>query len=298
MLLRTSSSDSRFAQTLSTRKAVAPLWLWPNFLSLDAPLVALAWAFLFAQSEHESLRWSVAAVLAGTVWTIYAADRLLDARRRGANLRQRHFFSRDNGKPLLLAVIPATGLTFFFALRSLSPAEFTAGIFLAVAVLIYLLAVHTKSATRRPLPKELFVGLIFASGVTLPVWAVSPQDIPRLTISVGLFAALCTLNCLAIETWESTTDVQQSQPQTRWLEAHFVSVSTGLAILACATEFLPITLRPRTELSFAIALASVLTLLLHSTRNGNSTAALRVLADVALLIAALVALTLPALLHS
>lgn len=298
MLPLTSSSDSRFAQTLSTRKAVAPLWLWPNFLSLDAPLVALAWAFLFAHSEHETLRWSVAAVLAGTVWAIYAADRLLDARRGGANLRQRHFFSRNNGKPLLLALIPAIGLTFFVALRSFPPAEFTAGIFLAVAVLIYLLAVHTKGATRRPFPKELFVGVIFASGVTLPVWAVSPQDIPRLTISIGLFAALCTLNCLAIETWETTTDSHRPPPQTRWLEVHFVPASTALAILACAAEFLPAILRPRTELSCATALASILTLLLHATRNGNSAAALRVLADVALLLAALVSLTLPALLHS
>lgn len=296
MLPLTSSSDARFAQTLSTRKAATPLWLWPNLLSLDAPFVALAWAFLFERSEHKTLTWPVAAVLAGAVWTIYVADRLLDARHHGAHLRERHFFSRHNGKTLLLILIPGGALILFVAIRTLSAAELTAGIFLAAAVLIYMLAVHSSSALRRAFPKELVVGVIFASGVTLPVWTTSLLDLPRLAISVALFAALCTLNCLAIETWE-TSAVGHSQPQTRWLETHFISAATALAILACAAEFLPAILRPNTELMFAIALAAVLTLFLHLTRVRNPPAVLRVLADVALLIAALVALTLPALVH-
>jgi small-conductance mechanosensitive channel len=297
MLPLSSSSDSRFAQTLSARKAATPLWLWPNLLSLDAPLVALPWAFLFAHSEHKILSWSVVAILAGAVWIIYVVDRLLDARRHGTNLRQRHLFARHNGKALLLILLPASTLTLFVAMRTLSSAQLTAGVILAAVVLIYMLAIHSNSAARHAIPKELVVGVLFASGVSLPIWTASPHDIPRLVISVALFAALCTLNCLAIETWE-THAASHSQPQTRWLESHFILASTALAILACAAEFLPVALRPNSELTVAIASAAILTLLLHLTRTVNPPPVLRVLADVALLIAALVALTLPALLHA
>ena len=55
-----------------------PLWLWPNLLSLDAPLVALVWQDFAAHSFGHPLRLPARIVLALTVWAIYVVDRLLD----------------------------------------------------------------------------------------------------------------------------------------------------------------------------------------------------------------------------
>ena len=58
-----------------------PLWLWPNLLSLDAPLVAVAWLGMFAKTWQ--VVWfpkTIYLLVAGVVWIIYVVDRLLDAR--------------------------------------------------------------------------------------------------------------------------------------------------------------------------------------------------------------------------
>ena len=45
-------------------------WLWPNLLSLDAPVVALLWQLLFVRCFHGSLGTLPAALLAVAVWLI------------------------------------------------------------------------------------------------------------------------------------------------------------------------------------------------------------------------------------
>ena len=57
-----------------------PLWLWPNLLSLDAPLVAVLWQSFLAYRFSLPLRLSGCLALGLTVWSIYLLDRLLDAR--------------------------------------------------------------------------------------------------------------------------------------------------------------------------------------------------------------------------
>jgi len=52
-----------------------PLWLLPNLLSLDAPLVAIAWLYVFAQTWRLGyLPWESYLVLGLAVWAIYIAD--------------------------------------------------------------------------------------------------------------------------------------------------------------------------------------------------------------------------------
>ncbi len=55
------------------------LWLWPNLLSLDAPIVAVLWQILFARCFQVPVDALAALLLLLTVWLIYAADRTLDA---------------------------------------------------------------------------------------------------------------------------------------------------------------------------------------------------------------------------
>ena len=71
-------------------------WLWPNLLSLDAPIVALLWQLLFIRCFHGSLGVLPAVLLAIAVWLIYVADRMLDAW-RGLTKQPRHEFYRRFG---------------------------------------------------------------------------------------------------------------------------------------------------------------------------------------------------------
>src|SRR4051794_22473425 len=50
-----------------------------NLVCLDAPLVALAWLWLFARTFHAPLQISNAIALFLTAWLIYLGDRFADA---------------------------------------------------------------------------------------------------------------------------------------------------------------------------------------------------------------------------
>ena len=56
---------------LSAPAAPARLWLWPNLLSLDAPVVAVLWQFLFARCFQAPVDALAALLLLLTVWLIY-----------------------------------------------------------------------------------------------------------------------------------------------------------------------------------------------------------------------------------
>ena len=111
--------------------APAPLRLW-HLASLDAPTVALVWSLAFAWVVHIRLPLWVPALLALAVWSIYIADRLLDARaalREPALhlLRERHLFHWRNRRILLpLAVASAAAaacIIFAFMPRRLPRAQ-------------------------------------------------------------------------------------------------------------------------------------------------------------------------------
>jgi hypothetical protein len=100
---------------------------------------------------------------------------------------------------------------------------------LGVCALLYLLLVHIRGlrtlarlfpraltrlfprALTRLFPKELAVGVIFACATITPTWERLRRTAPAhagapLLLLLPLFAALCTLNCIAIEIWEMAAD--------------------------------------------------------------------------------------------
>ena len=55
-----------------------PLWLLPNVLSLDAPVIAVVWQSFFAAVFGTPITIAARVSLGLAVWAIYIADRLLD----------------------------------------------------------------------------------------------------------------------------------------------------------------------------------------------------------------------------
>ncbi len=182
-----------------------PAWLWPNILSLDAPLIAVLWQSLLARSIGVRVGPYELPLLACSVWLIYFSDRVLDALRTPpANwepVRQR--FYRRHFRSASVVVFAASLSIGPLAATLLRPAVFHAGLSLALIVGVYFVIVHAvPQCWRVRWPRELAVAVIFTAGTFLALWIGAAGASLRLTGSAVLFALLCWVNCCAIESWE------------------------------------------------------------------------------------------------
>ncbi len=239
----------------------ARLWLWPNLLSLDAPLVALLWQTLFIRCFHASSQVLTPALLVSAVWLIYAADRTLDAW-SGSGLRPRHEFYRRHWRVVLPVWTAVLALACWLAWTGLPRPVFEHGAWITAAVGVYFVAVH---ATRRKWPKEAAVAVIFGLGASVAAW--TRVETRADVITVILFSCLCWINCVAIEHWESGRND---------FPVALLSACVGIAAIV-------ILVRDRPILGCAEALSAAAFVLLDLRRLKLSADALRVLADAALL---------------
>jgi hypothetical protein len=236
------------------------LWLWPNLLSLDAPVVALLWQILFARCFHARVDFLPSLLLVLAVWLIYAADRTFDAW-SGSGVRPRHEFYRRHWKALLPLWILALGAGSALAWMRLTPELFYSGLALGVAVALYFTLLHLGIFQRT---KEAAVAVLFALGATLSAWpnVRTAADIE----AIILFSCLCWINCVAIEHWEG---------ESRW------PIAAAAGFVALAAVMLLFSSRP--VLGGAMAASALAFVALDCARRRFSRDALRVLADVALL---------------
>jgi hypothetical protein len=244
----------------------SPLWLWPNLLSLDAPLVAVLWQVLFARCFRASPETLPAVLLVLAVWLIYVADRALDAW-SGLGRTPRHEFYRRHWRMVLPVWLAALAAGAWLAATQLSPALFHRGLALLAAVVLYFGAVHlAPESIRRAWPKEAVVGLLFALGASLEAWTKirTAADV----ITVLLFSCLCWINCAAIEKWESSGGIE-------W--------PVGAAALCVGAAAFLLLYEHRPVLGGAEMASALAFLLLDRGRRRFSADALRVLADAALL---------------
>jgi hypothetical protein len=244
-----------------TRRA----WLWPNLLSLDAPLVAVLWQVLFARCFHASVNVLAAVLLMLAVWLIYSADRVLDAW-HGSSRLPRHEFYRCHWRavlPVWSAILATAG---WLAWTALPPPLFWEGLILSAAVILYFGAVHLSPAEfRRKWPKEAVVAVLFALGATVATWDQVRSVVDVETIL--LFSCLCWINCVAIDQWESG--------RSRW-PIGAASLGVGMAAVVLLHQHRPV-------LSGAEAASALAFVLLDRGQNRFTADTLRVLADVALL---------------
>ncbi|MGH9743230.1 MAG: hypothetical protein ACRD51_12880 [Candidatus Acidiferrum sp.] len=273
-----------------------PWWLWWNILSLDAPAVAVVWSALFASTSGARLSTAEAIALGLSVWIIYTCDRLLDGwtTKNRAALQERHLFSERHRLLLAASVIVAGALVLWQITGIPLIEDAIAGVKLGAVLILYMAAVHAgRGRLANVLPKEIFVGFLFALGATLPLWSRATQFPWHEFLPWGFFGLLCSLNCLSIECWESARQTrawrQQSHPLVRWVAPRINSIAAALALAALAACFVQIPPSSSRFALLAVCAGALLILLLNCLRSKLSSAALRVLADAALFAPALIA---------
>ncbi len=285
-----------------TRAALAPLHLW-HLASLDAPTVALAWAFSFAWAAGTHLPPLAAAVIVLAVWTVYVGDRLLDARtvlrqHTEHRLRERHYFHWRHRRVFLPLAVVAGAAAAVLVLGCIPKVARERDSLLAAASLAYFARVHqsqlsTVRSTRPFFPpivtKELLVGVLFAVGCALPAlgaaWS-APASVRWVLIGcVAFFAALAWLNCHAIEQWEMAPERRGNLSPTRF--------ALGLATLGLGAALLGAFTYPRPALLLAAAaLSALLIALLDRLRQRLAPVTLRAAADLVLLAPAIAILAM------
>jgi len=266
-----------------------PWWLLPNLLSLDAPLVALSWLYVFARSWRVDYHpWQAYAALGLAVWSVYAFDRVLDGMIRGEEVargerhrfhyRYRRWFLACSALAMIIAVVIALFAMPFEVVRYA----------LIIGVLVagfFSLAVFSNPAEGEiPYAKNILAGVVFALGtavaahIYLPVLGLFDLLGSREWIC---FAVLCVLNITAIDLWEhagKSEDTEQSAADELMLT--FPLALLGAAVIIFAVMDKEGASRP---FFYSILIAAGLLQVINRSRSRFSMGALRVMADAAML---------------
>lgn len=257
------------------------LHLW-HLASLDAPTVAVTWAFAFAWVAGVHLDAWIQLLLASGTWTLYVGDRLLDSYRAISSeelcaLRERHYFHWRHRRLLVPLACATAGIAAALVMGRMPVAARDRNAVLAAAALMYFSGVHSPARLPRWLrklaSKELLVGLLFTAGCAAPTLSrLRTVGWPFITC-VAVFAALAWVNCFAIESWES---------HERYASVSLPTIVLGIACLTVSAALAFTDARASALVGCAGASALLLSLL-DRTRDRISPLTLRTLADLVLL---------------
>jgi hypothetical protein len=279
-----------------------PWWLWPNVLSLDAPLVAVAWLYMFARAwQVNYLGWQAYLALGLGVWVIYVCDRLLDVRVRDEGdptLGSRHEFHRRH-RGWFLTGVALAGVTLIWFVFKRLPVELLLsylGPAVVLVVVFFLFVLGSRRLGEIPYFRNGIAGLTFAFGTAMMAHSRVPtQGMMAMALSREMiaFALLCVLNITAIHLWEHSR--QSEDPEVK--AADELSLTIPLTLLAGSALVFAYfenpamfgrgiegSTLPARPFFYAILISSALLQILNRTRDRFSMDALRVLADVALVV--------------
>lgn len=289
---KTSTSHASLSQT-----SAHPWWLWPNLLSLDAPLIAVLWLHLFAASGHIRISPRVTVALALVVWLIYVSDRVLDGLQAdsGAHLTARHQFYRAH-RTAFVYLLPGVFVITCCVCLGLDSRTLELGALLMLVVAGYLATVH-RLRTRWGLriSKEAVVAAVFGVGTFFPVWTHIGRATASMAVGFGFFVLICWLNLVLIEfaEWVGFRDRRSEAPHRSTIAAgkRFPEVCAGVVLVVLLLS------RPSASGSErwilpAVALSALALGAVGFYRRELSIHTVRVLADVALLTPAIVLLFL------
>lgn len=266
-----------------------PFWLIPNLLSLDAPLVAIAWLYIFAKTWRvEYLPWTAYVALSLVVWVIYVTDRLLDVSvREGSRevLGARHEFHRKHQRLFRPLALVAGVTAIFIVIFGLPVTVYGYGTVGAIMVggFFTLSIFSPPGAHELPYAKNILAGLSFAYGTALLAHAYTgSQHHFLLSPELVCFGVLCILNISAIDLWEHANHSEDIEIKASDELALTLPLTLlGAASLVFALKDSDITTRP---FFYAILTAAALLQILNRTRSRFGMDSLRVLADVTLLV--------------
>ncbi len=279
-----------------------PWWLYPNLMSLDAPLVAVAWLHLFANTWRLGYHpWQAYLALGIVVWGIYVADRLLDVSlqaRPETELEPRHQFHQRYRKVMSVLLVAGAIVSLVIVLTAVPRAIFsylTVGSVL-VAGFFGLSMLASKDPKEVGLSKNILAGVTFAFGTAMMAHLYRMQfGMAEMLLSREFicFAVLCILNISAIDFWEHAAQTNDMEVKA----SDELAITMPLVVLAFASLLFAIQESSRSlsqeEMAtapffYATLTAAALMYVLNRIRARFSMNALRVLADVALLVPVLV----------
>ncbi len=274
---------------LNTEKQRIPWWMYPNLLSLDAPLVAVTWMFVFKNVWDVNYieSWAVV-VLALIVWAIYASDRLLDQYlHKEHNDSPRHQFHKRHQRYFKIGIYAALVCSLILSLFFLQWSIILSAIAPAVAASgFFLMSIFSPPKQGISYTKNLLAGFAFAWGVGAGLIGLIPQlHFMQMLFSAEMlcFGMLCVINITAVDLWmkksgDADPDIDE------WALTLPLTILAGFAILYMRFRSHELS-KPFYE---ATLVAAGLMYVLNRIRHKFSPDLMRVLADVVLLFAAFV----------
>ncbi len=292
-------------ESVVTKVERKPWWLYLNLLSLDAPLVALIWLHIFASTWRLGYHPAESYIALGiAVWAIYVGDRLLDISLYGDSkerLEPRHHFHQKHRKWLRLLVGALVLFAIFLVLTKMPIAIYTYLLLggVLVAGFFGLSMLSSQEGDDIPYLKNIIAGLAFAYGVAMTAhvyrFEVGVMDL-LISREMLCFTVLCIVNIAAIDLWEhsrrsSDVEVKAADELTLTLPLVLVTVASFLFTLQAMQHEQHMDDSDGVKTSafyLAILTASVLLYMLNRNRSKFSIDALRVMADVSLMVPLLV----------
>jgi len=295
-----------------------PIWLLPNLLSIDAPLVGLAWMWMLGRALRvEYIQAQIWFILPLAIWCIYVLDRLIDSWRypEKRDSSPRHIFHWRWKWLMLAGALLAAGVCIYYAMFVLSRSVLSAGLVAAMMCGLYFALAFFQTGDV-PYVKNFLAGMIFAMGVGIPINAANATllvtdlndiiyafyhtglvdamwNFGRMILStilvifyecreVWVFGLLCMMNISAIDLWERSAASEDEATAYH----HEQTLTLGLIVLAGGSLVFAVMYADEYSKPFfyAVMVAAAVLQGVNHYRARFSMNSLRVLADAALLV--------------
>ncbi len=224
-------------ESMKIGSLLSRLLLFANGLSLDAPLVAVAWQEIAAHQLNGPLQNYERLLLFMATWLVYAGDRLLDSRGVLTSVVDipRHQFVARNFWPLLCLWIVLLMTTAVMTWLCLNPSAILIAVFILGLLGGYFALCLWLPIARWVIPREVIVSLFFIVAVLFfPLLEASPPINQELAFTLIRFSipsgGLILLNCLGIASWEAEMDRQAGESTLATRFPFVVKFFPGIAI--------------------------------------------------------------------
>jgi hypothetical protein len=264
-----------------------PVWVWPNLIGLDAPIVAVCWQAMFAKIAGVDLPWLIHLILGLSTWCIYLGDRMVDvARNPQPTSTSRHRFTQLHIRKLIPLLIIVSACNLILIIKYLPQNLLISGCITLVLVAIYYLIRLTRLKNIITIvPREVMCGMLFALGCAIAPHAYSTipwSHTPSLIIPIITFGIVCSASCILISIWEKEADGAAGDSSIITTHSNFIPyIATSLTCLAVISVTLAYFFYWQPFL--AVALSAILLRLTLRYEDRISPIHLRVLADTVLI---------------